>query len=98
MDAFILEAWLNDMIYFWSRSRLVRTLCDDGGNEIATNLKIPAEKELHIWCAPGYSIEGMAEILGLPCNKEGFDDLLDKHSFKYKDFTIYGLVNKKEEC
>ena len=97
MDALLIREWLDEMTSAFSRLRLMRTLCAEGGEEIATNLNIPGAREIHLWCSNGISIERIADALGLPCETEEFDDRHVHKSFYYKGFKVFALVDKKEE-
>ena len=98
MDALLIREWLGEMTSAFSRLRLMRTLCAEGGEEIATNLNIPGDRKIHLWCASGISIERIADALGLPCETEEFDDKQVCKSFYYQGFKVFALVDKKEEC
>lgn len=98
MYELLIREWLDEMTSAFSRLRLMRTLCAEGGEEIATNLNIPGAREIHLWCESGISIERIADALGLPCETEEFDDKQVRQSFYYKGFKVFALVDKKEEC
>ncbi len=97
MYELLIREWLDEMTSAFSRLRLMRTLCAEGGEEIATNLNIPGAREIHLWCSNGISIEKIADALGVDYEVEDFDEKQERHSFYYKGFKVFGLVDKKEE-
>lgn len=93
-------AWMDKLIEAWYQMRMMRTLCDGGGNEYVSYIGLSADMEIHLdfgMESDKEEITNMASYVGAEIVVDDSDDRFNRYSFMYRGFKFFALDGKETE-
>ena len=85
-------SWMNQQIKAYKIQDKELQFGDDDIYDVICIAGHYSEKEIHV-----YKIRKLAELIGVECEVEPFNEDMDTHYFWYKGYKFFGLVNKEEK-
>ena len=93
-------AWMDKLIEEWYQMRMLRTLCDGGGQEYVSYIGLSDEMEFHLDFgkeSDKEEITNMAFYVGAEVMEEDHGDEFICYSFRYRGFKFFALDRKETE-
>jgi len=93
-------AWMDKLIEEWYQMRMLRTLCDGGGQEYASYIGLSSDMEIHLDFgreSDKEEITNMAFYVGAEIVEDDRDDRFTCFSFMYRGFKFFALDRKETE-
>ena len=92
----LVVVWMDALIELWYKVRLIRTLSWGGGDEYATWIAFPSDREFQLSIYDRKEIAKIADILNTELTIDNTDDEYEYWSFMYKGFKFFTLVRKED--